>query len=412
MPRMLSRRSFTKAALLSSIAPQMVSHANADNSAASDTRTIKNIAGSIQCSEIGSWNLERLNYILNEKITGFSNQKVQYPSAKYPVRLYKIEYPSVIPTHNNRSVRLSGLLAVPDIKIDTIPILSYQHGTVFTRDGVPSNPWNSIEAELIIALFASQGYAVIAADYIGKGSSSDLQDYLVKESQQQSTADLLSASENILNDLGYTPSHRFLAGWSQGGNVTMALLNKLEANDRPVRAAATVAAPTDLWIALATPLFNPGPKPPWLSLIYVLTAFSYEHYYSVPGLSQSFIRKEYYDAAKDFYLQKMFDLQKLSVPLAMLIEAQYFDPIFFYQSTFGKLLQKSVTYHVPFKTPMRNYYGETDEAVRSIFGQIPMNYQNALGSNKVEGISLGNYDHRGAFVRAAAEWKIWFDSLI
>lgn len=107
MPRMLSRRSFTKAALLSSIAPQMVSHANADNSAASDTRTIKNIAGSIQCSEIGSWNLERLNYILNEKITGFSNQKVQYPSAKYPVRLYKIEYPSVIPTHNNRSVRLS-----------------------------------------------------------------------------------------------------------------------------------------------------------------------------------------------------------------------------------------------------------------------------------------------------------------
>lgn len=412
MSSKISRRSFTKSLLLSSFAHQLVTHSNASSLITSDAHTMNSLSDTVKYNEIGIWNLERLNYILNEKIARFSNQKVQYPSAKYPVRLYKIEYPSVIPTHNNRSVRLSGLLAVPDIKIDTMPILSYQHGTVFTRDGVPSNPWNSIEAELMVALFASQGYAVIAADYIGKGSSSDLQDYLVKESQQQSTADLLSASENILTYLGYTPSHRFLAGWSQGGNVTMALLQKLEVNRRAVRAAATVAAPTDLWIALATPLFNPGPKPPWLSLIYVLTAFSYEHYYSVPGLAQSFIRQEYYDTAKGLYLQNMFDLEKLSVPLAMLIEAQYFEPLFFYQSTFGKLLQKSVTYHVPFKSPMRNYYGETDEAVRPIFGQIPMNYQKALGSDQVEGISLGNCDHRGAFVRAAAEWKIWFDSLI
>ena len=49
-------------------------------------------------------------------------------------------------------------------------MISYQHGTVYGKQEVPSFPDQSPETQLMIAQFAGQGYIVIGADYFGMGS--------------------------------------------------------------------------------------------------------------------------------------------------------------------------------------------------------------------------------------------------
>ena len=125
--------------------------------------------------EIGLWGLDQINHIIQSKIPAFSGIQLSNLSARYPVRLYVVEYSSTFPEQNNRPLRLSGLMAIPETGEKQFPIVSYQHGTTFFRHEAPSHPEHSPETETMIALCASQGYVLIAADYIGKGISKEQQ---------------------------------------------------------------------------------------------------------------------------------------------------------------------------------------------------------------------------------------------
>jgi hypothetical protein len=90
------------------------------------------------------------------------------------VKLFRISYTTrgqpIITTDINAGVRkdVSGLVIVPD-KIESIQgIVLYYHPTVFTKKGVPSQT-DSDSQLLLSALYASQGYILIAPDYIGQG---------------------------------------------------------------------------------------------------------------------------------------------------------------------------------------------------------------------------------------------------
>lgn len=80
----------------------------------------------------------------------------------------------------------------------------------------------------MIAQFAGQGYMLIGADYFGMGISSEPEGYMVKASHQQATYDMVMASRAVLNQMKIGSDKLFLSGWSQGGFVTMAMLEKLE----------------------------------------------------------------------------------------------------------------------------------------------------------------------------------------
>ena len=56
-------------------------------------------------------------------------------------------------------------LDVEHLDATALPMLSYQHGTVYGKTEVPSFPDQSGETQLALALFAAQGYLVIGADY-------------------------------------------------------------------------------------------------------------------------------------------------------------------------------------------------------------------------------------------------------
>jgi pimeloyl-ACP methyl ester carboxylesterase len=363
---------------------------------------------------IASWDVERLNAILDKDTPAFTGVPVTYPPAVNGVRLYRVTYPSVVPERGNRPITATGLLAVPDTGGKSFPLLSYQHGTVYGKEQVPSFPEQSPETQLAVALFAGQGYVVIGADYFGMGASSEPEGYVVKGSHQQACFDMLEAAGTVLGTMGIGTTDLFLAGWSQGGFVTMAFLEKLEAAGVGVTAAATASAPVDLFVALNGFLNFPRKiDASWVGTLFILSAFAYENYYAVPGLARSLINDAYYDVARRAYERAPVEASEIPIDLHALIRAEYFDPQFFADSAYGRLVREAQAYRWVVRTPVRNYYGEEDEAISIGLGRLAMTYQQAIGNGNpaVEAISTGPTDHRGTFGKAAAEWKAWFDTL-
>ncbi len=361
------------------------------------------------------WDVDRLNQILTKDLPAFTGVDVTYTPAVNAVRLYRVTYPSVVPERGNRPIAATGLLAVPEAEGRSFPLLSYQHGTVYGKEEVPSVPEQSPETQLAIAQFAGQGYVVIGADYFGMGGSSgEPEGYVVKASHQQACADMLAASRAVLADLDLDTTDLFLAGWSQGGFVTMALLEKLEADGIAVTAAATASAPVDIFMALNGFLNFPRKiDAAWVNTLFILSAFAYENYYAVPGLARSLFNDAHYEVARKAYEREPIEVADIPTDLHDLIRAEYFDPQFFAASAYGRLLAANHAYRWVIRTPVRNYYGDEDEVISIGLGQLAMTWQHAMGAgnDKVEAISTGPTSHRGTFGTAVAEWKAWFDSL-
>ncbi len=362
---------------------------------------------------IGRWDVDKLNQILTVDAPKFFSTAVAYTPAKNAVRLYRVTYSSVVPEQNNKPIVATGLLAVPEADATSFPLVSYQHGTVYLKTQVPSIPDQSPETQLMIAQFAGQGYVVIGADYFGMGTSTEPEGYGVMASQQQASFDMLKASEDVLGAMKISVGKRFISGWSEGGFVTMAFLKRLEQADVKIDAAATASGPADIYSLLSGFLDFPRKNDAtWANVLYILSAFSFENYYGIPGLARTVITDEYYDLAKRVYERQPYEFDEIPTDLRKLVRAEYFDPDFFASSAYGKIAAATQAYRWVIKTPVHNYYGEADEIVSVGLGKLVMNYQQGIGggNDKVEAISTGQTDHRGTYANAVPLWKAWFDA--
>lgn len=370
------------------------------------------IAGGVSYEFLERWDVDRLNTVLTTQTPAFAGIPVDYTPASNGVKLYRVSYPSVIPERGNRPTTATGLLALPDLPGTTFPLVSYQHGTVYGKQEVPSFIAQSPETALMVAQFAGQGYVVIGADYFGLGLSTEPEGYMVKASHQQATADMLAASRQVLEAMKLSTPRLFLAGWSQGGFVTMALLEKLEADGVAVSAAATASAPVDIFVALSGFLDFPRPNDAsWVTTLFILSSFSFENYYGVPGLARSLIADEYYEISRKAYAREPFDAAQIPTDVGKLIRPDYFDPHFFAASAYGRLVAATNAYRWIVETPVRNYYGESDEVISVGLGRLAQTYQRAIGAGNpaVEAVSTGKTTHRGTFATAVPQWKAWFD---
>lgn len=361
---------------------------------------------------IGRWDVARLNRILQGETQKFSGVPITYTPARNAVRLYRLTYPSVVPEWGNRPTTASGLLAIPDVPDKSFSMVSYQHGTVYGKHEVPSFPDESPETQLMIAQFAGQGYVVIGADYFGLGTSTEPEGYMVKGSHQQATYDMLVAARSTLATMDIASSKLFLSGWSQGGFVTMAFLEKLESAGIGVLGTATASAPLDVFSLMEGFLAFPRAfDAKWLNSIVILSAFSFENYYNVPGLARSVLTDASYDVAKLAYDRLPFKPQDIPVDLHQLVRPAYFNPQYFANSAYGKLIAATQAYRWVIKSPVRNYYGDTDEAITVGVGRMAANYAQSMGTGNtmVEAVSTGPTSHRGTFATAVPEWKVWFD---
>ncbi|WP_366554294.1 alpha/beta hydrolase family protein [Aquibaculum sediminis] len=387
-----------------------------DAAASSQEEGAVAVTSGVSYELVATWDADRLNQILQVDTPEFFSVDVDYTPASNGLNLYRITYDSVVPERGNAPIVASGLLAIPDTEAGSYPMLSYQHGTVYERQQVPSFPEQSPETQLALAQFGGQGYVVIGADYFGMGISSEPEGYMVKGSHQQATYDMLMASRAVLADMGIDTPQLFLGGWSQGGFVTMAMLEKLESAGVAVDAAATASAPVDVFAALSGFLDFPRPNDAdWVTSLFILSSFSFENYYGVPGLARSLINDDYYEVSRKAYEREPFDAADVPTDVRALVREEYFDPQFFANSAYGRLVREQAhAYRWVIETPVANHYGEADEAISVGIGQLAATYQHAIGAGneKVQAISAGQTSHRGTYATSVPAWKEWFDSLL
>lgn len=379
----------------------------------------------VQYQYLRTYNLNKMDSICSFELDEFlggstmpsSEFKGKFDKPKYAVKLYKVTYRTHVPEWGELPVFATGLMAVPVSNKDSMPIISYQHGTVFSKTAVPSFPEECMEYKLMIAQYASQGYIVIGADYIGLGNSDLPNSYLVKESTEQACVDMILASKDILNTLKINSGPLFLYGWSQGGWNTMTLLRKLEEIQIPVLAAATASAPVDPAVTVNRWFNNYQTTDAiWLTGCASNLIFSFERYYKMPGFAHAVIRPQYYQTAKDFADFKIdWSTYTKSVPgtIQELFNEEFLKSCDIANSPFWKTLENSQAYRWHCKTPLINYYGEADEVVPVFIATLPASFQTLLGSKATKSQSAGlKADHRATHVYAVINGKLWFDSFL
>jgi len=133
--------------------------------------------------------------------------------------------------HNDETIEASGLLLIPAVNTP-LPLISFQHGTMRNHHDTPSN-FNLDRNEATIgAVVAGIGYIVAMPDYIGYGTTADLEHpYEVGSSLGSSALDMLRAAKEYLDHEAIQLSEKlFIGGYSEGGYASMALLQQIEQN--------------------------------------------------------------------------------------------------------------------------------------------------------------------------------------
>ena len=168
------------------------------------------------------------------------------------IAVHRIRYATV--GGANESTTASAALMVP-LGGDphcrgTRPMLLYAHGTTTDRAFDMTNLQDDPNGEALVlaALFASQGYIVVAPDYAGYGISTlPYHPYLIAEQQSKDMIDALTAARSALPTAAApvtTDGGRlFITGYSQGGYVAMATHRAMQAAGMTVTASAPMSGP-------------------------------------------------------------------------------------------------------------------------------------------------------------------------
>lgn len=389
---------------------------------AADVRSAPQV---IAAEHIGTYSKERLAQITDKELQlfltgssrGFEHFQGKFASPQYAVNLYRLRYLSLVPEWGNQPIIASGLVAIPETSATNLPVISYQHGTVFEKDQVPSRPDGSMETRLVLSQFGAQGYVVIAADYFGLGDSSLPNSYFVRDSIEQATFDLYAGAMRFLQDKGKKASGLATLGWSQGGYSNMILLRKLEREGIKVAASVTAAGAVDINLFILRGLTNPRPnEASFRTAALTNMIFALERYRNLPGLARSAIRAEYLPIANAFFnFQIGFEEYFKRVPVD---PRQALSPEFIRQMTLGQgpfieILDESASYRWLSKTPLRAYHGGRDEAVPEFIAKLAIDYQRLLGKPNGEAFNAGDdADHRATYIHALIHAKPWIDQQV
>jgi hypothetical protein len=182
------------------------------------------------------------------------------------------------------------------------PILLYAHGTQVNKAvniADPTDP-NNQEGILIAAMFAAQGYIVVAPNYVGYDSSSAAyHPYLNEDAQSKDMIDALTAARSALGKvLASTTTDNgklFITGYSQGGYVAMATHKAMQAAHMTVTAAGTMSGPYTLE-AFGDFAFT-GHVSLYSTLFYPMLVTSYQRAYGNAYGSPGATTADFYEAA-------------------------------------------------------------------------------------------------------------------
>jgi hypothetical protein len=127
-------------------------------------------------------------------------------------------------------------------------VVLYAHGTTVDKNFNMSNLRDNSEASLVAAMYAAQGFIVVAPNYAGyELSSLPYHPYLNAEQQANDMIDALRAARKAFPTIGAADSGKlFITGYSQGGHVAMATQRAMQttyASEFTVTALAGLSGP-------------------------------------------------------------------------------------------------------------------------------------------------------------------------
>jgi hypothetical protein len=187
--------------------------------------------------------LVELNVATHQQLLSLSGSPV------CDVLIYSIQYETV--GGANEPTTASAALMVPtglgSSCTGSRPIVEYAHGTTTERTFSMADLSND-EALALAAVFASQGYIVVAPNYAGYDTSTlTYHPYLIAEQQSKDMMDALKAARTALPLVSATLTRDngklFITGYSQGGYVAMATHRAMEAASMTVTASAPMSGP-------------------------------------------------------------------------------------------------------------------------------------------------------------------------
>ncbi|MBU1419782.1 MAG: lipase family protein [Proteobacteria bacterium] len=182
--------------------------------------------------------------------------------AKCDVTVMQINYqtPGVQPgemTNASAAVLIPGGPDCPG----PFPLIAFSRGTQLEKAYTNADP-NNADTILLMTFFASQGYAVVATDYLGYALSNyPYHPYMHADTEASAIIDSIRATRNAASSLGLTLNGKIMvAGYSQGGHAAMAAQREIErdnADEFNMVSAALLAGPYNVSKALIDGVAHP-----------------------------------------------------------------------------------------------------------------------------------------------------------
>lgn len=359
----------------------------------------------------------------NVTLPSFVYSLVLGPDAKYSVETYKITYT----TTDIRGVldTASGLVTIPATSDISSPLVLVQHGTVPSREEVPSNLKGGYE---LGAFLSSTGYVAIQPDYLGLGDSRGFHPYVHAGTEASAGIDMILATKEFLIQKGVSFNEQlFVTGYSQGGHAAMAAHRELQANysaELPVTAAAPMSGPYSISTATKERLLSDDPYQfPGYGL---WTLMSYNEAYNLYDSLAQYVKQPYATYAESFYKEEisLADLQVLLIDKltedhgASIVRFMFQDSIIDAVTNqpdhpFNLALQDNDTYDWAPNAPTRMFYCMADDQVAFTNSILADSVMNANGAVDVDAIDvLPTADHGGCIQPASLAALAFFKQFV
>lgn len=296
----------------------------------------------------------------------FAGFDLDVEEIKYDAEVYKVVYKT---NFKEDEISASGLVVLPKTNAE-VGMVSFHHGTITDHDDAPSNLTETDPDALLYAALSSSGFITVIPDYIGFGSASTvLHPYYVEEYTASAVIDLLIAAKELAveKDIEFNKKV-FLAGYSEGGYVTMAAHKAIEeqqSDDFNLIASFPAAGAYDI-TGMENYLLSMDTYDDPSYIAYIIRA--YQVTYDFPDALTDFFKQPYSDR-----IPGLFDGSKgtseinaqLTTVLADLLQDDLYDKLNSdpeYAYILDAFVENSLTDWVPVAN-MYMYHGKSDVTV-------------------------------------------------
>jgi predicted esterase len=329
---------------------------------------------------------------------------------RYRIGIYRIRYTTVDPDDN--VVEVSGAIFIP-LNAPPAPLASTQHGTQSLRDNVASMAPLIYGADAL--LLAAEGFVACSPDYLGLGSSTAAHPYLHADTSAATVLDGIRATIQFCRERDIAlDGDLFLAGYSQGGYVTLAAQRAIEAGaplELTLSAVASLSGAYDLVGIVDALLSNPADEDVVLAAYFVT---SYNRLYGWDRLDEMF------NPLYAGHVESLFDgsrsFDAIEAALAPTV-GDLLDPAFVARYLRGEepevlaaIADNALLDWTP-QTPLRLYHGSADTTVPYANAVTALQTYRQRGAPDVALVTLEGVDHVGGISAAIGPTLEWFRSL-